>query len=63
MSITVTRFATPDPHLAADCGPDQGVATLFMTHQPPAERIGRLGALDAERSVALDDERSVALAA
>jgi heat shock protein HtpX len=33
--------------------PRQGVATLFMTHPPMAERIRRLRALDGDRVVAL----------
>ena len=33
--------------------PRQGVATLFMTHPPLAERIRRLRALDGERAVAV----------
>ena len=38
--------------------PRQGLATLFMTHPPLAERIRRLRALDARRR-----ERAVAMAA
>ncbi len=33
--------------------PRQGLATLFMTHPPLAERIRRLRAMDGERAVAL----------
>ena len=33
--------------------PRQGLATLFMTHPPLAERIRRLRALDGERAVAM----------
>jgi heat shock protein HtpX len=33
--------------------PRQGLATLFMTHPPLAERIRRLRAIDGERAVAL----------
>jgi heat shock protein HtpX len=33
--------------------PRKGLATLFMTHPPLAERIRRLRALDGERSLAL----------
>ncbi len=33
--------------------PRKGLATLFMTHPPLAERIRRLRALDGERTVAL----------
>ena len=33
--------------------PRQGLATLFMTHPPLAERIKRLRAMDGERALAL----------
>ena len=33
--------------------PRQGLATLFMTHPPLAERIRRLRALDGDRAVAM----------
>jgi heat shock protein HtpX len=33
--------------------PRQGLATLFMTHPPLAERICRLRALDGDRAMAL----------
>jgi heat shock protein HtpX len=33
--------------------PRQGLATLFMTHPPLAERIRRLRALDGDRAMAL----------
>ena len=33
--------------------PRQGLATLFMTHPPIAERIRRLRALDGDRVVRL----------
>ena len=33
--------------------PRQGLATLFMTHPPLAERIKRLRAMDGERAFAL----------
>jgi heat shock protein HtpX len=41
--------------------PRQGLATLFMTHPPLAERIRRLRALDGDRRV--DGNRTMAMAA
>jgi len=41
--------------------PRQGLATLFMTHPPLAERIRRLRALDRDRE--LDGDRALAMAA